>query len=250
MADVFASRLLAFDTATEACCIALSTPAGLTLRAEAGGAQASATLVPALLELLEEAGCRLQDLDAIAYGRGPGAFTGLRTACSVAQGLAYGANKPVLALDSLMLVAEALRPALDARGLQRVWVAQDARMGEVYAAEYRLDEVGALHWSTLSAPALYSPQALNRCWAERPPQAVGGSALAAMGERLNRGSAPALDEITPAQRAAALGALARAAWAEGPRLDAAEALPLYLRDKVAATTAERDAARLAQASAR
>lgn len=249
MAAVSAPRLLAFDTATELSCVVVCTPAGMLARADAGGPQASMTLLPTLLGLLAEADCRLNDLDAIAYGRGPGAFTGLRTACSVAQGLAFGAGKPVLALDSLMLVAEAVRPALAAQGVDRVWIVQDARMDEVYAAEYRWGEASQ-RWATLTAPALYPPEVLNLRWAECPPCAVAGSALAALRERLQPGEAQVLPGPSPRQRAEALGALAAAAWADGPRLDAAEALPLYLRDKVAATTAEREALRAAQALAR
>src|SRR5690349_14531885 len=101
------TRLLAFDTSTEAMAIALVLPdGGIRAVDAAGGTLASAQLVPEIMGLLADAGCTLQQLDAIAFGRGPGAFTGLRTACSVAQGLALGAGKPVLAIDSLMLVAE------------------------------------------------------------------------------------------------------------------------------------------------
>src|SRR5438874_562496 len=126
--------LLAFDTATEHMSIALAVRGEVFVHESAGGAQASATLIPAILALLAKAGVTLRELDAIAFGRGPGAFTGLRTACSVAQGLAFGANKPVLPIDTLLAVAG------DARGddprSQRIWVAMDARMNEVYAAQY------------------------------------------------------------------------------------------------------------------
>src|SRR5687767_8203459 len=127
------SSLLAFDTATERMSIALLAGGELRLHEAAGGALASAALIPAAMALLAQAGITLRALDAIAFGRGPGAFTGLRTACSVAQGFALGAGKPVLPIDSLLLVAEDAR-AGDAP--QRVWVATDARMDEVYAAHY------------------------------------------------------------------------------------------------------------------
>ena len=104
--------LLALDSSTDALALALHTPAGRWHLNEAGGAAASARIVPAVQALLAQAGIGFPALDAIAFGAGPGAFTGLRTACAVAQGLAFGAGKPVLALDSLMLVAE------DAWGLQ------------------------------------------------------------------------------------------------------------------------------------
>ena len=103
------ATLIAFDTATERMTIACAA-ASASSRTKARAARASATLLPAILGLLGEAGIAVADLDAIAFGRGPGAFTGLRTACSVAQGLAFGAGKRVLPIDSLLAVAE------DARG--------------------------------------------------------------------------------------------------------------------------------------
>jgi tRNA threonylcarbamoyladenosine biosynthesis protein TsaB len=189
--------------------------------------------------VLERAGLTLTDLDAIAFGRGPGAFTGLRTACSVAQGLAFGAGLPVLAIDSLALLAE---DAFAAHGAAAVWVAMDARMDEVYAAAYR--RVGA-QWFAEQAPALWSLAALKEAWQREPPACVAGTALTAFGPRLP--CAAALRLPAPHDRAAALARLARTAWQRGEAVDAALALPLYLRDKVAQTTAERDAARAAAA---
>src|SRR5436190_17193363 len=126
--------LLAFDTATERMSIALAA-GGTVWEHEAiggeGAGQASAALIPAILALLARAGVTLAQLDAIAFGRGPGAFTGLRTACSVAQGLAFGAGKPVLPVDTLLAVAEDAR---DGAAPQRIWAVTDARMDEVYAA--------------------------------------------------------------------------------------------------------------------
>ena len=246
-------RLLAFDTATELMSLALLTPASLSSSVESGGAQASAALVPAVLAMLADAGLSLRDLDAIAYGCGPGAFTGLRTACSVAQGLAYGANKPVLPVDSLMLVAESVRAEALARGAQTVWVAQDARMDEVYAAAYAWQGERSGRWQTVVAPALYTVEALNRRWAGedwaggavRPA----GSASLVMGPRLHTAHVAWLDVGAGIGRARALAALALAQWEDGAGRDAAEALPVYLRDKVALTTAERDAARSAKEAA-
>lgn len=230
------TRLLAFDTSTEALAVALILP-GQTLAVDGeGGALASTQLIPQILVLLARAGCTLQQLDAIAFGRGPGAFTGLRTACSVAQGLALGADKPVLAIDSLMLVAE------DA-GADDCWVAMDARMDEIYAAHYRRVDG---RWSTLCAPGLLGVEALNRRWLNDAPVCVAGSALTAFAGRLQL--AGVRQEPLPRSRAAALARLAEAAWHAGAAVDAALALPVYVRDKVAQTTAERDAARAAKAT--
>jgi tRNA threonylcarbamoyladenosine biosynthesis protein TsaB len=224
--------LLALDSSTDAMALALVTPGQTRVCEAAGGAQASARLLPEVQALLADAGLALADLDAIAFGQGPGAFTGLRTACAVAQGLAFGLGKPVLAVDSLMLVAEDAR---DQGAGDDVWVAMDARIGEIYAARYRWVD-GA--WTVAEAPALYRPEALAAHWGE--PEAVAGSALVEYAEALG-----ALPRAWPQarSRAAALGALALAAWQRGELRDAAEALPVYVRDKVALTTAEREAAK-------
>ena len=241
-----AASLLAFDTATERMSIALVTPRGVRLHDSDGGARASATLIPALLALLALHGIALRQLDAIAFGRGPGAFTGLRTTCAVAQGLAFGANLPVLAIDSLAIVAEDAR----AQGAgDDVWVAMDARMGEVYAAHYRCaSDSDGMRWRTLAAPALYALEAIVAQWRQAPPRCVAGSALAAFGARLLDDGAAAQRVAAECSRAQALATLALAAWRDGPRLDAADALPLYLRDKVASTTAEREAVKRAKAA--
>ena len=231
--------LLALDSSTDQMALSVSSPAGRFLIDEPGGAQASARLVPQALALLAQAGLSLADVDAIAFGRGPGAFTGLRTACAVVQGLAFGAGKPVLALDSLMIVAEDARQQAAASGKLldgMIWVAMDARIGEIYAGAYRFE--GAA-WITVDAPALYRPAALVGHW--QAPAAVAGSALGVFAEQLGR---PARSWPSSVSRGAALAVLAEQAWARGEAMDAAEALPVYVRDKVAQTTAERLAARL------
>jgi tRNA threonylcarbamoyladenosine biosynthesis protein TsaB len=235
--------LLALDTATDRITVAVVDGELQWVAEEAGGPLASMRLLPLVFTLLERAGLALRDLDAIAFGRGPGAFTGLRTACSVAQGLAFGAGLPVLAIDSLALIAE---DALAQQGAaaQRVWVAMDARMEEVYAAAYQHHAGG---WRVLQAPAVWPVAALAEAWRREPPGCVAGSALDAFGPRLPSGAA--LRIATPHDRAAALARLARAAWQRGEAVNAALALPLYLRDKVALTTAERDAVALAKAGA-
>jgi tRNA threonylcarbamoyladenosine biosynthesis protein TsaB len=212
-----------------------------------GGASASRQALPALLGLLQRTGWAREDLDAIAFGQGPGGFTGLRTACSVAQGLACGLGVPVLAIDSLALVAEAARaeaPAVaEAGGL--VWVAMDARMEEIYAAAYRWH--AARGWQVVHAPCLVGPETLLDAWAHEAPAVVAGSALAVFGDRLPTGRALALAADTG--RAEALARLAAVAGLRGEARPAAEALPVYLRDKVALTTREREALHAAKAAA-
>jgi tRNA threonylcarbamoyladenosine biosynthesis protein TsaB len=229
-------RLLALDTATEQMALAVVAGERQWCAQEAGGALASQRLLPLAFELLQGAGLRPSQLDAVAFGRGPGAFTGLRTACSVAQGLALGIGCPVLSIDSLMIVAEDARARC---GVDALWVAMDARMDEAYAGAYRFVQG---RWQVERAPALFTLAALHEAWRGDAPRAVAGSALAAFGPRLDCGPAHRLDDAG-CDRAAALTRLARAAWAQGQAIDAAQALPLYLRDKVALTTAQREAAR-------
>ena len=229
--------LLAFDTSTETLAVALRTPGGDHLAQEPGGPLASAALLPRIHALLAEAGLALADIDAIAFGRGPGAFTGLRTSCAVAQGLAFGLGCPVLPLDSLLIVAEDAREQAGAADFD-IGVAMDARMDEVYAGRYRW---AAGRWSTVTPPGLYTLAAIGVLWAE-PPAGLAGSAITAFGDRL--GLPAALPRFAQEKnRAAALLRLAQALHDDGQGVDAADALPLYLRDKVALTTAERMAVR-------
>jgi tRNA threonylcarbamoyladenosine biosynthesis protein TsaB len=237
MKSTCAPCLLALDSASERLAVAVVAGERQWCAEEEGGARASQRALPLAFELLAQAGLQPSGLDAIAFGRGPGAFTGLRTACAVAQGLAFGLGRPVLAIDSLALVAEDAR-AQQGAAAESLWVAMDARMDEVYAAPYRWAD-GT--WHALRAPALWTLPALAAAWQEAPPACVAGSALAAFGARLRLGNALCVGAVR--DRAAALARLARTAWQRSEGIDAAEALPLYLRDKVALTTAEREAAK-------
>lgn len=222
-------KLLAFDTSTEILSVAVAHEALVMENRAAGGAHASATLIPSIQSLLLQAGLALGELDAIVFGRGPGSFTGLRTACSVAQGLGFGAGRPLLPLDTLLAVAE------DARhrsGASRIVAALDARMDEIYWAAYEwLDG----RWLEREGPCLAKPQELR----VPPGWTLAGNILQIHAGRLPRGVATA--EAWP--RATALLRLAPAAIAAGLAGPAAQALPLYIRDKVAQTTQERAAAK-------
>jgi tRNA threonylcarbamoyladenosine biosynthesis protein TsaB len=207
----------------------------------AGGPAASAQALPALMRLMEGLGWAFADIDAIAFGAGPGGFTGLRTACAVAQGLAFGQGLPVVPVDSLAIVADdAARQLGDVMpAAAPLWVLMDARMDEIYAGCYADDD--GRGWRAVVAPALTTPDELNERWLDAPPQAVCGSALTVFGERLVCGDA--LRVPIEHARAASLGWLAAAGYARGDAVPADRALPVYLRDKVALTTAEREAAR-------
>lgn len=232
-------NLLALDTSTDTLSIAVQkggngSGAGLLERSAPGGAQCSTTLIPLIRELMGELGLSFDELDLIAFGRGPGSFTGLRTACSVAQGLAFGARKglgvPVLPVDSLLAVAEQARME---HGVDKVLAVLDARMDEVYAAAYRWD---GGQWSSAGDYQLLAPQHVI----VEPGFTVAGNAQAAYGERL----APDAPHVRALPTAGAMLRLAPQLAASGT-VSAKEALPLYIRDKVAQTTAEREQARQA-----
>ncbi|MBG9388820.1 tRNA (adenosine(37)-N6)-threonylcarbamoyltransferase complex dimerization subunit type 1 TsaB [Caenimonas aquaedulcis] len=225
-------NLLAFDTSTDTMSIAVRGGAfagGDAIEHVApGGAQASAALIPAVMALLARAGLGLAQLDAISFGRGPGSFTGLRTACAVAQGLAFGADVPVLPLDTLMAVAEEARALT---GATRVIAALDARMDQVYWAAYIHGEAG---WGLEGDYRLTAPEDIpaTQGWT------LAGNAFHAYATRL-----PGLPRVDALPTARALLRIAPAALAAGLAVPADRAMPLYIRDKVAQTTQERAAAR-------
>ncbi len=238
------ATLLAFDTSTEQLSLGVLTGGRCWVDNRPGGAAASTTLLPALHALLQQAGRRLSDVQAVAFGRGPGAFTGLRTSCAVAQGLAFGLGRPVLPIDSLLLVAEQARRQSAAGGDVDIGVVMDARMGQAYAARYRWS--GGV-WQVVQPPGLWAVDSLAAAWSTQPPATTAGSGLAVFDADLQRACPPAGRVELGGDRATALLALAASAWSAGAALDAADALPLYLRDKVAQTTEERAAARAALA---
>ncbi|ATA57316.1 tRNA (adenosine(37)-N6)-threonylcarbamoyltransferase complex dimerization subunit type 1 TsaB [Variovorax boronicumulans] len=228
-------KLLAFDTSTEHLSVAVRHGDRVLAHSGVGGAQASSTLLPLIRELLADAGLALAELDAIVFGRGPGSFTGLRTACSVAQGLAFGAKVPLLPVDTLLAVADEARHAF---GAQRVVAVLDARMDQLYAAHYDFATAGPFGGDP--EPLLLAPEALEvpAGWA------LAGNAFTAYGPRL--ASATARHEVLPT--AAAMLRLAPALLAAGRTVPAAQAWPLYVRDKVAQTTEERAAIKAAAAA--
>lgn len=238
--------LLALDTATDRVHLALVDAAGCHAQVLPGGAQASTTLLPAAEVLLADRGLTWAQVRGVACGLGPGAFTGLRTACSVAQGLALGLGCPTLGLNTLMAVAEDARlrqPEAVSPG-QRVWVLQDARMSELYVAAFDWDGVV---WTEAVAPALWPLDEPARRWAAEPGGSLvlAGSGVAVLPPETRDALMPVVrhHDAEACPSGAALGRLAQVAWARGERLDAALLLPRYVRDKVAQTTAERLQAR-------
>ena len=225
---------LAFDTSTDVLSIGVSAPGHTEVRALAGGAQASSSLIPTAMAMLAEAGVALPQLDAIVFGRGPGSFTGLRTACAVAQGLAFGANIPVLPVDTLLAVAEEARVLAGVNDSPLTVLALlDARMDEVYSAAYDWD---GQRWAPRQPLQVGAPQHITL--PDAPRVLLAGNAFEAYGERL-----PAGERVQALPTAAALLRLAPVLFEAGQAVPAEQAMPLYIRDKVAQTTAERAAAK-------
>lgn len=254
-------KFLAFDTSTDMMSVALSDGTQTWAHHGVGGANASAQLIPVIQNLLSQARLELTDVTALVIGQGPGSFTGLRTACAVAQGLALGANLKVIAIETLMAVAEDARTQLTATARTggqtlQVGVIMDARMSEVYAGAYEW-QADTQQWQSLMPVQVSSPEAAVQSICEHmgPHFVLAGNGLEVYKERLNLGSlgkmtgsdtnsgAGAETEVmcTAAMpRANALLQLAPAMWQSGLAVEPAHVQPLYIRNKVAQTTAERE----------
>ena len=147
------TKILAIDAATEACSVALLTQAQTVSRFEVIPQQHSQRLLPMVDEVLQEANMTLSDVSAIAFGRGPGSFTGVRIGVGIAQGLAFGANLPMVPVSSLEAMAEG---AYREHGAEQVIAAIDARMGEIYTATYQRQDTG--EWLCLDPERVMKPE--------------------------------------------------------------------------------------------
>jgi tRNA threonylcarbamoyladenosine biosynthesis protein TsaB len=226
-------NLLAIDTSTDFCSVAASRGETLFSRHERAGRRQAETILGMVDEVLAEARIELAQIHGIAYGEGPGSFTGLRIAAGVTQGLALARGIGVIGVGSLLALSE--EAAKDAAS-GRVIACLDAHMGEVYHAAYRRAGAG---WEEVSAPGLYRPEAV--------PVAPGGNwtgcgdGFAAYRERLAARLGECVSAIRPeaVPSARAVLKLAMPRFAAGEAKDAATAVPVYLRDKVALKTSER-----------
>jgi tRNA threonylcarbamoyladenosine biosynthesis protein TsaB len=224
-----AVNLVALETSTEYCSLAVSRGAQVFERSFHAGQRHSELTLPALRDLLQQAALGMQAIEGIAYGAGPGSFTGLRIACGIAQGLALARDLPVAGIVTLLALAEDC-------GADKVIACLDARMGEVYHAAYC--KSGG-KWIEMHAPALYQPHGV--------PQVEGGDWVACgSGFRVHRAALAHCYEGKIARidadaipNAAVMLRLAQAVFAAGQGVDAAAAAPLYVRDKVALKTSER-----------
>ena len=217
-------NILALETATDPGSVALWHDEIVIARSCPSARSNSETLLPLAIEILAEAGLGFADLDGIAFGAGPGSFTGLRVSCGVAQGLAVARDQPLLGIGTLDAMALA-------SGGERVIVALDARMGEVYFGVF---EAGVLQGEIGVYPPDAVPLPATPGWTAC---GNGLAAYAALHERLATVVDTCLPEIMPS--AEAIVRLAAPRFARGERIDPADAAPLYVRNKVAKTVAER-----------
>ena len=223
--------ILAIDTATERCSVAVLHAGGMAELDELVGQSHSEHVLPMVDAALAQAGLVLGDVDAFAFGAGPGSFTGLRIACGVVQGLAYAGARPVVPVGNLRaLAAAAFARQPDARV---VLAAIDARMRESYCAAYRNDA----DVSEVRAAAVESPDALGSIALETNADVVAGDALTVFPEAWSGVGATRLPDARGS--AADIARLAARDYAQGRALTAAEAMPVYVRDRVALTIDER-----------
>lgn len=225
-------RILALDTSTEWCSVATGAPGRWHCREEhtgQGHAERALVLVEAALA---DAGAALADVDGIAFGAGPGSFTGIRIACALAQGLALGADRPVVAVPTLSALAQA---CWTERRMHRIVACLDARMREVYVAALERGEAG---WVAVDGPRVVRPGDVVA------PPGEGwygaGNGFAAYPGLADQLRLAGVDAGTR-PNARAVGELAAPRFAAGEGVAAADALPVYVRHRVALTTAERDA---------
>ncbi|WP_124948015.1 tRNA (adenosine(37)-N6)-threonylcarbamoyltransferase complex dimerization subunit type 1 TsaB [Sulfurirhabdus autotrophica] len=222
-------KILALDTSTEYCSLALSLGNEVLTREVLAGQRHSELILPMLQEMLDEADITLNELDGVAFGSGPGSFTGLRIGCGVAQGLAFGADLPVAGICTLEALAEGSNES-------KVISCLDARMGEIYHAIYEKSDG---QWNILSEPGLYSPQ--NAPHIDGDEWIGCGSGFSAYGEalKLQYGSQlkAVFGDVFPHARH--IASLAIPVFQQGRAVEASKAAPLYIRDKVALKTSER-----------
>lgn len=221
-------RILAIDTATESCSVAVWNEGVVASRFEISPREHTQKILPMVKSALEEANLTLQSLDVLAFGRGPGSFTGVRIGVGVAQGIALGAELPMIGISSLATMAEGV---FRTTGIKQVLVAIDARMGEIYCAQYQRNDEGI--WLGEETEAVMKPEH----FVEALQSTTGTWAMAGTGwqayPELKEGlpftvvetdiTLPAAQNMLP---------LAVAAWHEGKATRVEEAEPVYLRNEV------------------
>jgi tRNA threonylcarbamoyladenosine biosynthesis protein TsaB len=221
-------KLLAIETAAEACSAALLIDDDIQVRFQVEPRRQSELILPMMEELLSEAGYTLGQLDALAFGRGPGSFTGVRIAAGVIQGTAFGADLPVVPVSTLAALAQRAFREQDHRAILSAF---DARMNEVYWGGFRVNDRGLV--TPIFDEQVAAPEAVNR------PGGDGwygvGSGWGAYAEQLSARVSLGLPGYNPELLCSAhdVALLAAAGYQAGEAVAAEQALPVYLRDQVA-----------------
>ncbi|WP_288637453.1 tRNA (adenosine(37)-N6)-threonylcarbamoyltransferase complex dimerization subunit type 1 TsaB [uncultured Oxalobacter sp.] len=221
--------IIAIDTSSDVASVALLRGEKLRSLSSEGFSTHSLSTLPMLQQLLKEEGIEIKDVDAIAFGCGPGSFTGLRTACGIAQGLSFGASIPVVPVVTLEAMAETCRRKY---GTDTVLSLLDARMHEVYWGEYQYENG---RWKTIVELSLSSAADVvpvgNPVFCGNGLTAYADDLMTVVGEN------PQYPDIIP--HAEAIAILGKERFLRGETIRAADIEPLYLRNKVALKTAER-----------
>jgi tRNA threonylcarbamoyladenosine biosynthesis protein TsaB len=218
-------NLLALDASTEALSIAIQFNGQIVKHFEVCPQQHSQKVLPLVSELLDKAGCKLQDLDGIVFGRGPGSFTGVRISVAIAQGLAYGANLPLVGVSTLQSMAQ---QAIDEKQVESVVTGIDARMGEIYFAHYCKSGKGLAELSIDENEVVCAPTDLPE--SIKSLTAV-GSAWEPYAEQAADLNLDVISEITLPDAAYMLK-IAEVEFEKGNTVKAADAQPHYVRDTV------------------
>ena len=225
------AKILALDTATEACSVALMVGDDVYSRSEVAPRDHTKKILPMVDDVLHEAGLTLQDLDALAFGRGPGSFTGVRIGIGIAQGLAFGVNLPMIGISTLAALAQG---AYREQGLTQVACAIDARMSEVYWARFERQSNGT--WREVDAECVVAPELLVDTLASEDVDqawATAGTGWAAYQESLSTLPFVLQDSGLLYPQAQDMVVLAQQEWKQGRTLPVEETSPIYLRDTVA-----------------
>lgn len=222
-----ATHILAIDTATEACSVALWRDGEIFTQYAVSPREHTRKILPMVEQCLMDADLDLRDIDVLAFGRGPGSFTGVRIAVGIAQGLAFGADLPMIGISSLLTMAQG---AYRQSGAEKVLVAIDARMGEIYSACYELKPNG--YWQGEETEAVMKPeQFLAKINNLSGQWAIAGTGWSAY-PILRMTNLNLLESGICLPDAQDMLLLALQAWQKGKTVQVEEAQPVYLRNGV------------------
>lgn len=221
------SKVLVVDTSTENCSVALSVGSDIIVRCEMAPREHTRKILPFVDEVLVEAGLTLRQLDALAFGRGPGSFTGVRIGIGIAQGLAFGADLPMIGVSTLAAMAQ---QAYRKNKAEHVFCAIDARMGEIYWGQYFRLENG--DWQILDKEAVLSPQNVEP-WQKDGDWSIAGTGWQAYPKLAERLPIKVVNSGVLYPESQDMVILAKHAHVRGDMVAAEKASPVYLRDTVA-----------------